>query len=78
MWQLSVVQALPSLHVRGVPLVQAPLWQVSVPLQTLASLHVVPFRTGVFTQPDAALQLSVVQTLESLQLSGVPVVQVPL
>jgi len=76
--QLSVVQALPSLHVSGVPLVQVPLWQVSVPLQTLVSLHVVPFRTGVFTQPDAALQLSVVQTFESLQLSAVPAVQTPL
>jgi hypothetical protein len=73
-----VVQALPSLHVSGVPAVQVPLWHVSVPVHTLASLHVVPFRTGVFTQPDAGLQLSVVHTLLSLQLSGEPAVQTPL
>jgi hypothetical protein len=38
----------------------------------------VPFSTGVFAHPVVALQVSVVQTLESLQLRGVPAVQVPL
>ena len=33
---------------------------------------------GVLAQPLSALQLSIVQALESLQLSGVPAVQVPL
>ena len=59
------------------PAAQVPLWQVSVPLQTLASAHDVPFVTGVVVQPKAGLQLSVVQTLPSLQTSGVPAVQVP-
>jgi hypothetical protein len=63
---------------RAVPAVQVPLWQVSVPLQASPSAHVVPFATAVFWQPEAGLQLSVVQTLPSLQLSGVPAVQVPL
>jgi hypothetical protein len=76
--QESVVQTLPSLQVRGVPAVQTPAWQVSAPLQTLPSAQAVPFKTGVLEQPVAGLQESVVQTLPSLQLSGVPAVQVPL
>jgi hypothetical protein len=76
--QLSVVQTLPSLQLRAVPAVHAPLWQVSLPLQTLPSLHEVPFSTGVFVHPKTGSQLSVVQTLASLQLSGVPAVQIPL
>jgi hypothetical protein len=77
-WQLSVVQTLPSSHVRGVPAVQTPAWQVSAPLQTLPSAQAVPLSTGVLLQPVTGLQLSVVQTLPSLQLSAVPAVQVPL
>jgi len=73
-----VVHALLSPQLSGVPAVQVPLWQVSVPLQALVSAHVVPFSTGVFTQPDAGLQLSVVQMLLSLQLRAVPAVQMPL
>jgi hypothetical protein len=49
-----------------------------LPLHTLLSLHEVPFSTGVFEHPNTASQLSVVQTLPSLQVSGVPAVQVPL
>jgi hypothetical protein len=75
--QLSVVQTFESLQLRGVPAVQVPLWQVSAPLQRLASAHAVPLVTFVNTQPVLALQLSVVQTFESLQLRGVPAVQVP-
>jgi hypothetical protein len=76
--QVSVVQAFESLQLSGVPLVQVPLWQVSAPLQTLPSLHDAPFATGVCTQPVLGLHVSMVQTFESLQLSGVPAVQVPL
>jgi hypothetical protein len=76
--QLSVVHTLPSLQVRGVPVVHTPAWQVSAPLQTLPSAQAVPFKTGVLEQPVAGLQLSVVHTLPSLQLSGVPEVHVPL
>jgi hypothetical protein len=76
--QESVVQTLPSLQLSAVPAVQVPPWQVSAPLQTVPSAQGVPFNTGAFWQPKVALQESVVQTLESLQLSGVPAVQVPL
>jgi hypothetical protein len=72
--QLSVVHTLPSLHASGVPEVHTPAWQVSLPLHTLPSLHDEPLGTAVFWQPAAGLQLSVVQTLPSLQLSGVPAV----
>ena len=75
--QLSVVQTLPSLQLSGVPAVHVPFWQVSLPLQTVPSAHELPFRTGVFRQPSTGSQLSVVQTLPSLQLSGVPAVHVP-
>jgi len=108
--QVSVVQALLSLQLSGVPDVHAPAWQVSAPLQTLPSLHEVPFATAVFeqmpavqtsvvhgllslqseltlhgtqpgvavcTHPETGLQVSVVQALLSVQLSGVPAVHVP-
>ena len=75
--QLSVVQALPSLQTSAVPAAQVPFWQVSVPLQTLASAHDVPFVTGVVVQPVAGLQPSVVQALPSSQSSAVPAVQTP-
>jgi hypothetical protein len=76
--QPSVVHGFASLQVRAVPAVQVPLWQVSAPLQTLASLHGVPFATEVVVQPKMGSQLSVVQGLPSLQLSAVPAVQAPL
>jgi hypothetical protein len=69
---------LPSLQLSAVPAVHVPPWQVSPPLQTLPSLHEVPFSTGVLAQPVTGSQLSVVQTLPSLQLSGVPAPQAPL
>jgi len=75
--QESVVQALESLQLSGVPAVQVPPWQLSAPLHRLPSRHAVPFVTAEFTQPVVVLQLSVVQTLLSLQLSAVPAVQVP-
>lgn len=52
--------------------------QVSVPLHKLPSLHEVPAGRGVNEQPDCARQLSVVHGLPSLQVKGVPAVQVPL
>jgi hypothetical protein len=101
--QLSVVQALLSLHVGGLPALQVPAWQVSAPLHGLPSLQAVPLvRAGwvhappphtslvqalpssaqgavllVKTQPLVGLQPSVVQGLPSLQVSGVPPLQVP-
>ena len=71
------MQTLPSLQLSGVPAVHAPLWQVSAPLQTLPSVQGVPFRTAVFVQPVAGLQVSVVHTFESLQLGAVPAAQPP-
>jgi hypothetical protein len=75
--QLSVVHTLLSSQLIGVPAEHTPLWQVSSPLQTLPSGHAVPLSTGVFTQPVTGSQLSLVQTLPSLQLMGVPTVQTP-
>jgi hypothetical protein len=46
-------------------------------LQTLPSLHDVPFDFGVYVQPVEALQESVVQELLSLHVSAVPAVHVP-
>jgi hypothetical protein len=73
--QLSVVQTLPSLQLRAVPAVHTPPWQVSAPLQTLASAQEVPFSRGGFAQPDTGSQLSFVQGFESLQLMGGPAIQ---
>jgi hypothetical protein len=75
--QLSVVHTFPSLQLRAVPAVHVPPWQVSAPLHTVESAHGVPFATGVVSQPVTGSQESVVQTLPSLQVSGVPAVQVP-
>jgi hypothetical protein len=75
--QLSVVQALPSSQLRADPGVQTPIWQVSLPLQTLPSLHDVPFATAAWPQPSTGSQVSVVQGLLSSQLSGAPAVHVP-
>jgi hypothetical protein len=75
--QLSVVHTLPSLQTSGVPAAHTPAWQVSAPLQTLASAHAVPLATGVVVHPVAGLQPSVVHTLPSLQTMGVPAVHAP-
>jgi hypothetical protein len=76
--QESAVQALPSLHVSGVPLAQTPLWHVSFPLQTFPSLHELPSATALLAQPKTGSQLSVVQAFPSSQLSVVPPRQDPL
>jgi hypothetical protein len=75
--QESVVQTFPSLQLRAVPGVQVPLWQTSSPLHTVLSAHELPLATGVVKQPMIGSQESVVQTLLSLQLGGVPEVHTP-
>ena len=74
----SVVHTFESLQLSGVPATQTPAWQLSLPLHTVESRHGVPFSTGVNVQPTVGLQVSVVHTLESLHVSGVPAVHVPL
>jgi hypothetical protein len=75
--QASVVQALPSLQLRGVPAVHTPSWQVSAPSHASPSEQEVPLATAVCWQPKVELQVSLVHTLLSLQLRAVPAVQVP-
>src|SRR5437667_6590689 len=70
--QESAVQRFPSSQLRGVPAVQTPDWQVSVPLHTFPSLHDVPLSTGAYTHPVVGLQLSAVQGLPSSHLRGLP------
>src|SRR5438093_1979472 len=67
----------PALQLGGVPGVHTPDWQVSAPLQTLASAHDVPFATAVRRQPAFGSQVSVVHGLLSAQLTGVPGWQTP-
>src|SRR5207249_2981281 len=77
--QESVVQALPSSQLVGVPPVQEPPWQVSLPLQGLPSPQPVPLITGVKAQPPVVvLHESLVHGLLSLQTIGVPPAQAPL
>jgi hypothetical protein len=73
----SVVHALPSLQLGAVPGEQTPFWHVSFPLHTDESRHEVPFATLVYWQPVVVLHESVVHTFESLQIGGVPSVQLP-
>jgi hypothetical protein len=75
--QVSVVHTFESLQLGGVPAIHVPLWQVSAPLHALPSVHEVPFASAVFWHPVEVLQESVVHGFESLQLSGVPAVQLP-
>src|SRR5437870_461058 len=72
----SIVHALLSLQLSGVPPVQTPAWQISVPLQTSPSGQGVP-GAGMFTQPVCGSQPSLVQMLLSLQSSGVPATHAP-
>src|SRR5262249_4733365 len=58
--QASVVHALLSLQSGAAPGTQMPPTHVSKPLHTVASGHVVPFRTGTCWQPEIESQLSVV------------------
>jgi hypothetical protein len=74
---VSVVQALPSSQLSGVPAAHTPAWQVSLPLQRVASGHGVSFTTGVCWQPKVALHVSVVHGFMSSQSSGVPPLHTP-
>jgi hypothetical protein len=49
-WQASAVQGLPSSVATGAPGAHAPAWQLSACVQTLLSLHVVPFGLLGFEQ----------------------------
>src|SRR5436309_2199156 len=74
---MSVVQGLPSLQLSAVPAAHVPAWHVSAPLHTFPSLHEVPLATAACWQPCTGSHVSVVQGLPSLQLGGVPAVQIP-
>ena len=64
--QASVVHGFESLQTSGVPAVQAPLWQVSAPLQRLLSAHDAPLgRTALVHTP--VTQVTVVHGFESSQ-----------
>lgn len=78
--QLSVVQELLSLQRSGVPAMQMPFEQVSVPLQGSASEHDPPVGMGADVQaPVAGTQASTVQGLpSSAHTDGVPAVHTPL
>jgi hypothetical protein len=70
--QLSVVQALPSLHTTGVP-PHTPFVHWSAVVQRFPSSQAIPLANGVLTQPPVAgSQKSSVQALPSLQASAVP------
>jgi hypothetical protein len=57
-WQLSAVQGLPSSRLGGTPTVQAPDWQVSLPLQAVASAQEVPSGfAGLVHAPVAGSQV---------------------
>ena len=73
--QLSVVQTLASSQTTAVPAREVPPPQVSPVVQAFPSSHArVLF---VNTHPVAGLQLSVVQTLASLQTTAAPAWQLP-
>src|SRR5215471_18865888 len=56
----------------GDPGWHTPAWHISVPLQALPSLQLVPFATAVCTQPPVGLQESVVHGFPSSQLVPLP------
>ena len=73
--QESVVHRLPSSQLFAAPGTQVPAAHASPTVQALPSEH--PVVDGVNTQPPAAVQVSVVQGLPSLQVSVVPGTQMP-
>jgi hypothetical protein len=75
--QESVVHALPSSQLGGVPGVHPPDWQVSKPLQTLPSLQPVPFGAAVCWQPFTGSHESTVHGEVSVQFRLVPGWQMP-
>jgi hypothetical protein len=75
--QESAVHGLLSLQFGAVPDAHDPAWQVSAPLHALPSEHDVPSITGVFLQPVAESQASLVHGVLSLQFGAVPFTQDP-
>jgi hypothetical protein len=71
----SLVHALPSLQESGGLETQVPPSQISPVVQALPSLQSSEF--GAFTQPDAGLQLSSVQTSSSSQSGAAPPTHTP-
>ena len=67
---MSFVQTFPSLHVGAGPPTHEPPEHVSFVVHAFPSLHDVAL--FVYTHPVAVLQLSVVQTLPSLQTRAGP------
>src|SRR5262245_15106190 len=74
----SVVHGFRSLQLTGTPAAQAPLRQVSLPLQAFPSGQGVPSATATCAHvPPGATQESLVQGLPSSQLGGVPAAHSP-
>jgi hypothetical protein len=78
-WQASAVHGLPSSVATGAPGAHAPDWQVSVSVQTLPSLHAVPFAFSGFEQtPVAGLHVPALWHWSlAMQMTGLPAAQVP-
>jgi hypothetical protein len=72
----SAVHTLPSSQLIVVP-THTPLAQLSAAVQTVPSVHALPFGRAVFTQPVDGLQLSFVQPLASSQSVVVPPAHTP-
>jgi len=66
------VHGLPSSQLRAVPGLQVPPWQVSVPLHRLLSAHAVPSPIAGNAHVPAAVHVSWVHGLPSLQLVQLP------
>jgi hypothetical protein len=78
---LAILQAVAAGQVTGLLPVHVPLWQVSVCVHALPSLHVVPFATfaGVEQVPLEGLQvLAILQVVAAGQVTGLPPVHAPL
>ena len=73
--QASFVHTLPSSQLGAAPPTQVPPLHVSLVVHALPSLHGAVLL--VYTQPVAGTQVSFVQGLLSLQVSGVPGWQIP-
>src|SRR5205814_2290601 len=85
-WPVAVLQVPATWHwseavqTTGLPPVQSPLWQVSVCVQALPSLHAVPLLVAGFEHlPVAGLQVPAVwHWSEAVQTTGLPPVHTPL
>jgi len=77
--QLSMVQTLLSSQLSGGPLVQTPVWQVSVCVQASPSVHAVPSALAGFEQvPVAGLQTPTLwHWSDAVHVTELPPVQMP-